>query len=210
MKKKKFYVVWKGKKNGVFTSWDECKKSIDGFKGAEYKSFPDLTSATKAAKETYAKHKGVAQAKVAISAEKRALIGEPDLNTIAVDAACSGNPGIMEYQGVETQSRKVIFKKGPFKNSTNNIGEFLALVHALALLKKQNKSTPIYSDSKIAIGWVQRKRVNTKLVRDASNEDSFELIDRALKWLHTNDYQNKIIKWETKVWGEIPADFGRK
>ena len=83
-------------------------------------------------------------------------------------------------------------------------------MHALALLKKQNKSTPIYSDSKIAIGWVQRKRVNTKLVRDASNEDSFELIDRALKWLHTNDYQNKIIKWETKVWGEIPADFGRK
>lgn len=210
MKKKKFYVVWKGKKNGVFSSWDECKKSIDGFKGAEYKSFPDLASAVKAAQETYDKYKGVAQPKVAISAEKRALIGNPDLNTIAVDAACSGNPGLMEYQGVETRSKKVIFKKGPYKNSTNNIGEFLALVHALALLKKTSNNTPIYSDSKIAIGWVKRKRINTKLVRTATNEDSFELIDRALKWLHTNDYQNKIIKWETKVWGEIPADFGRK
>ena len=210
MKKKKFYVVWKGKKNGVFTSWDECKKSIDGFKGAEYKSFPDIAAATKAAKETYSKYKGVAQPKVAISAEKRALIGEPNLDTISVDAACSGNPGTMEYQGVETRSKKVIFKMGPYKNSTNNIGEFLALVHALAYLKKAKNTTPIYSDSKIAIGWVQRKRINTKLVRNASNEASFELVDRALIWLHTNDYQNKIIKWETKIWGEIPADFGRK
>jgi len=210
MKKKKFYVVWKGKKEGVFTSWDECKKSIDGFKGAEYKSFPDLTAATKAAQETYAKYKGVAQPKVAISAEKRALVGTPNLNTIAVDAACSGNPGLMEYQGVDTKTKKVIFKMGPYKNSTNNVGEFLALVHALAFLKKANNLTPIYSDSKIAIGWVQRKRINTKLVRNAANEDSFELVDRALIWLHTNDYQNKILKWETKVWGEIPADFGRK
>lgn len=210
MKKKKFYVVWKGKKNGVFNSWDECKKSIDGFKGAEYKSFPDLTSANKAFKETYLKHKGVAQPKVAVSAEKRALIGEPNLNSISVDAACSGNPGKMEYQGVDTKTKKVIFRMGPYKNSTNNIGEFLALVHALALLKKQNNTTPIYSDSKIAMGWVKRKRINTKLVRDASNQDSFDLVDRAVKWLHTNDYQNKILKWETKVWGEIPADFGRK
>lgn len=210
MKKKKFYVVWKGKKKGVFTSWDECKKSIDGFKGAEYKSFPDLTAATKAAQETYARYKGVGQPKVAISAEKRALIGNPNLNTIAVDAACSGNPGLMEYQGVDTKTKKVIFKMGPYKNSTNNVGEFLALVHALAFLKKANNFTPIYSDSKIAIGWVQRMRINTKLERNAANEDSFELVDRALIWLHTNDYQNKILKWETKVWGEIPADFGRK
>ncbi|MDB4083281.1 ribonuclease H family protein [Vicingaceae bacterium] len=210
MSKKKFYVVWKGKKKGVFSTWDECKKSIDGFKGAEYKAFPDLATATKASEETYVKYKGVAQPKVVISAEKRALIGNPILNTIAVDAACSRNPGLMEYQGVETKSKKVIFKKGPYKNSTNNIGEFLALVHALALLKRNNNASPIYSDSKIAIGWVKRKRVNTKLLRNAANEDSFELIDRALKWLHTNDYPNKILKWETKVWGEIPADFGRK
>jgi ribonuclease HI len=210
MKNKKFYVVWKGNKNGIFTSWDECKKSINGFKGAEYKAFPDLVSATKAAKETYAKHKGVAQPKAVISEEKRALIGEPNMSTISVDAACSGNPGIMEYQGVETKTKKVLFKKGPYKNSTNNIGEFLALVHALAFLKQHNNSMAIYSDSKIAIGWVKRKRVNTKLVKNKANQDSFDLIDRALKWLHTNDYQNKIIKWETKVWGEIPADFGRK
>jgi ribonuclease HI len=210
MKKKKFYVVWKGKKKGVFTSWDECKKSIDGFKGAEYKSFPDLTAATKAVQETYAKYKGVAQPKVAISAEKRALVGNPKLNTIAVDAACSGNPGLMEYQGVDTETKKVIFKMGPYKNSTNNVGEFLALVHALAFLKKADNLTPIYSDSKIAIGWVQRKRINTKLVRNVANEDSFALVDRAIIWLHTNDFQNKILKWETKVWGEIPADFGRK
>lgn len=210
MGKKKFYVVWKGKKQGVFSSWEECKESVDGFKGAEYKSFPDLNMANKAFSESYEQYKGIASPKVVLSEEQKALIGEPEMNTISVDAACSGNPGVMEYQGVHTQTKKVIFRKGPYQDSTNNIGEFLALVHALAYLKNKNDATSIYSDSKIAMGWVKKKRINTKLERNERNKDSFELVDRAIKWLHHNDYPNKIIKWETKVWGEIPADFGRK
>lgn len=90
------------------------------------------------------------------------------------------------------------------------MGEFLALVHGLAFLKKYNSDRNIYSDSKIAIGWVKRKKCNTKLKRTAQNKQLFELIERAEYWLKTNTYSTKILKWETKAWGEIPADFGRK
>ncbi|MBL8103913.1 MAG: hypothetical protein JNM02_15390, partial [Anaerolineales bacterium] len=42
------------------------------------------------------------------------------------------------------------------------------------------------------------------------NEELFELIDRAEEWLKNNIYANKLLKWETQIWGENPADFGRK
>ena len=36
---KKYYVVWKGHKTGIFNTWSECKSQIDGFSGARFKSF---------------------------------------------------------------------------------------------------------------------------------------------------------------------------
>lgn len=210
MAKKKFYVVWTGKETGVFTSWDKCKKQIEGFKGAEYKSFESSTEAEEAFKKNYTDFKGQKVNTPSLSAEEIARIGKPNMNSFSVDAACSGNPGVMEYQGVLTDSKKVIFKKGTYQQSSNNIGEFLALVHALALLKQKKDHRPIYSDSRTAISWVKKKRCNSKIERNKKNEDSFELVDRAVKWLHHNSIENPILKWETKAWGEIPADFGRK
>ena len=133
-----------------------------------------------------------------------------DMNSISVDAASSGNPGTMEYQGVDTNTKEVLFKMGPFKNATNNIGEFLALVHGIAMLEKGSKLKIIYSDSITAISWVRKKRCQTKLSRNKQNEDVFILIERAILWLKENKYSVLVKKWETKLWGEIPADFGRK
>ena len=93
---------------------------------------------------------------------------------------------------------------------TNNIGEFLAIVHGLALLKQKGFDMPIYSDSATAISWVKQKKCKTKLPRTQETEDLFIVIERAEKWLNENKYTTRIIKWETKKWGEIPADFGRK
>ena len=50
----------------------------------------------------------------------------------------------------------------------------------------------------------------TKLTENKNHTELFDLIQRAEKWLNENDYSTKILKWETEVWGEIPADFGRK
>ena len=210
MAKKKYYVVWEGREIGIFESWEKCKNSIHGFKGAKYKSFKSLKLAEKAYSENYEQYKGKAFFVSDLSSDQLKLIGNPNLKTISVDAACSGNPGLMEYQGVETETKKVIFKHGPYEYSTNNIGEFLALVHALAHMKKTNDKRPIYTDSKIAMSWVRNKYAGTDIERIEKNRKSFELIERAVKWLETNEIENEILKWETKAWGEIPADFGRK
>ena len=210
-KKKKFYVVWNGRKTGVFTSWKVCKAQIDGFDGAQYKSFADLDAAEKASEGKYDDYKGKNTKKPTLSSSEKAKYGTPILESISVDAACAGNPGKMEYRGVLTHNKQQIFIKGPFKRGTNNIGEFLALVHGIALLKSKNQhNLPIYSDSKIAMSWIRQKKCKTNLHFDASNKDLLELIKRAENWLKENTFKNPILKWETKAWGEIPADFGRK
>jgi ribonuclease HI len=211
MPKKKFYVVWRGRRTGVFTSWNVCKKQIDGFENAAYKSFVNLDEAEKASKGNYEDYKGKNTKTVILSSKEKEKFGKPILESIAVDAACAGNPGKMEYRGVLTHNKKQIFIKGPFQKGTNNIGEFLALVHGIALLKSKNQhNIPIYSDSKIAMSWIRQKKCKTNLHFDASNNDLLELIKRAENWLKENTFKNPILKWETKAWGEIPADFGRK
>jgi ribonuclease HI len=210
-KKKKYYTVWKGHRTGVFETWDDCKAQITNFEGAQYKSFENFNAAKEAFKGNYYDYIGKKiDFKSELSTAQLKKIGEPNYNSIAVDAASSGNPGIMEYRGVDTKTKKQLFIQGPFPEGTNNIGEFLALVHGLALLKKNNSDRILYTDSKTAISWVKKKRCNTKLEHNEKNKTLFELVDRAENWLKTNTYATAIVKWETKAWGEIPADFGRK
>lgn len=210
-KKKKYYTVWKGHKTGVFTSWDECKAQIDHFDGALYKSFPTLEAAEIALNGNYKDYIGQPKTFTSqLSNSQLKKIGQPNYNSISVDAASSGNPGKMEYRGVDTKTKKELFHQGPFEEGTNNIGEFLAIVHGLAFLKKHNSNRIIYTDSRTAISWVRKKNCNTKLERTENNKPLFELVDRAIHWLKTNSYTTPIVKWETKAWGEIPADFGRK
>ena len=209
-KKKKYYTVWKGHRTGVFETWDDCKAQIKDFQGAQYKSFETFDAAKKALKGNYKDYITKGKFKSGLSEEQLKKIGQPNYNSISVDAASSGNPGIMEYRGVDTKTKKQLFIQGPFEQGTNNIGEFLAIVHGLALLKKKNSDKIIYTDSKTAISWVKKKNCNTKLERNDKNKPVFDLVDRAVLWLKENSYTTTIVKWETKAWGEIPADFGRK
>ncbi len=209
-KKQKFYVVWKGLEPGIYTTWDACKKQITGFEAAVYKSFPSMEMAEKAYNSSPYDFIGKDIPKKVMTEADKARIGMPDWNTISVDAACSGNPGAMEYQGVETKSGRKLFHLGPLPDGTVNIGEFLAIVHGLAFLKKHNNTMPIYTDSITAMKWVRTKKVNTKLERSGRNDEIFDLIVRGENWLKNNTYSNRIIKWQTEYWGEIPADFGRK
>lgn len=204
--KTKYYVVWDGHNPDIYDSWEACKLQIKGYPQAKYKSFPNKATAVEAFNMGFYEFSKLRR----LDKLKPKLPKEVVLNSICVDAASSGNPGVMEYRGVDTKTRKVLFHKGPFKQATNNIGEFLALVHGLAFLKKHDSNRIIYSDSKIAIGWVNRKKCRTKLTKTSKNKDVFELIQRAEVWLNANTYATKIIKWPTKQWGEIPADFGRK
>jgi ribonuclease HI len=211
VKKQKFYVVWKGKQTGVFDTWAEAEEQIKGVEKAQYKSYETLKDAENAFKGNYwqAVQKGQ-KGSTGTQQKSSVLVGKPNLNSISVDAACAGNPGVLEYQGVETATKKLLFAMGPFPIGTVNIGEFLAIVHALALLKKHNSDLPLYSDSRTAISWVKNKAIKTTLERNAKTEELFELTDRAVLWLKNNQYTTKVLKWETEFWGENPADFGRK
>lgn len=209
--KKKYYVVWKGRDTGVFYSWDECKAQVDKYQGALYKSYENEDEAFEALKKG-ASPRFVSNVAKKVQAKQAAKIPSSQIiqQALAVDAACSGNPGDMEYRGVYVQTGQEIFRMGPFPEGTNNIGEFLAIVHGLSLLKQKGLNIPLYSDSKIAMGWIAQKKCKTKLEVTEKNKPLFNLIQRAENWLVNNSYTTPIYKWETKSWGEIPADFGRK
>lgn len=212
MKKEKFYVVWAGVNPGIYTSWTDCQLQVKGYEGAKFKSFETRDEAERAlasSPDAYLKARQVDASSGRQRSADVPLPAEVIANSLAVDAACSGNPGQMEYRGVHVGSRQQVFHFGPMYG-TNNIGEFLALVHGLALLKQKGFDMPLYSDSRNAISWVKQKKCKTKLPRDARSEPLFQLIERAERWLQSNRYTTPILKWETERWGEIPADFGRK
>lgn len=206
----KHYVVWKGHRPGIYGSWKECQEQIRNYQGAIYKSFPSREAAEKAWKEGPGNYIGVKKSYENLTEEEIRKAGRPVKGSISVDAACSGNPGKMEYRGVVTDTGEELFHQGVYEDATVNIGEFLAIVHALAMLEKEGKPNVIYSDSKTAIKWVKDKKANTKLPRSRKNERVFELVRRAEKWLKENTYRSEVRKWNTAVWGEIKADFGRK
>lgn len=235
MAKQKYYVVWNGPSPGVYSSWEACQEAVSGVSGAKYKSFKSQAEAEDAfemGEEAYEGAKacddrtsnnssksgnsGNSSSSCDISKPIRPaynpakLPAEAIREAIAVDAACSGNPGAMEYRGVYLADGKEIFHYGPV-HGTNNIGEFLAIVHGLALLKQKGlDNMPIYSDSVNAQLWVRKHQCKTTLVRNDQTEKLYQMIERAEAWLRNNTYKNPIIKWQTDKWGEIPADFGRK
>ncbi len=225
-KKQKYYVVWEGMQTGIFSTWDECQRQTKGYPQAKYKSFESLAQAEEAFRQGY--HFYIKNSSSNGGSDKlngdelqaqnpklKTSDTQPLLPALCVDAACSGNPGLMEYRGVwvnEDGSSYEVFHQGAFQMGTNNIGEFLALVHGLAYLDKEGTGDEIhiYSDSKIAMSWVRQKLCKTKLAQVPKNKILFELVARGEKWLREHSFKRAILKWDTKAWGEIPADFGRK
>ena len=216
----KYYVVWEGRHPGIYDDWEEVREQTEGFPGAKFKAFSSKQEATVA----YRKYTddGVPLGELLASASSgpqggpkdtvSLILEHPEIDPLgwAVDASCLGNPGQMEYRGVEIATGREIFRVGPFDDATNNIGEFLAIVHALALQYKTGSRHTIYSDSATGMAWVRNRAVKTKLQPSPRNAKVFELVRRAIDWLHTHSYDTPIRKWQTEIWGEVPADFGRK
>lgn len=210
---RKFYTIWEGRATGVFDSWEEAKEYVEGYPGAKYKSFSSQAEAVAAFRGDPSSHIGLLRSIASYNPPVANYDDFPDIiqDSLAVDAACSRNPGPVEYRGVWVRTGQQIFHAGPFQHGTNNLGEFLALVHGLAFLKANGRpNVPIYTDSRTARSWVRNLKVKTTLERTEANAPLFEMIDRAMAWLTSNTYSNPILVWDTPVWGEIPADFGRK
>ena len=208
MSKKKitYYVVWSGRTPGVYATWADCEQQVKGFEGAKYKGFASQAEAEQAFHESPEKY----IVRKAENTAKAKSTTKPVLPALAVDAACSGNPGVMEFRGVTADNGTEVFHRGPFVCGTNNIGEFLAIVLGLAWLKQNKLPWALYSDSRTALAWLKKGHADTKIEWNASNQDLFIMVRKAEMWLHDNTWTTPIYKWDTKAWGEIPADFGRK
>lgn len=200
-KEPKFYVIWEGKEQWIFTSRDECKDFVVWVKWAKYKSFSSLSQAEEALGNGFEQY---------YKKEKRYEKEIPfEKNSIAVDAACSHNPGLTEYQWIDLVTGEKVFHQKLWE-ATNNIGEFLALVHWLSYLKNKNSDKALYSDSKHAMNWILQWKCKTNFKKTEANKEIFNVIKRAEDWLKNNDFITNILKRDTKNWWEIPADFGRK
>lgn len=206
-KKAAYYVVWSGKTPGIYDTWEDCEAQVKGVQGAKYKGFasrPEAEQALASSPENYIIRKPKAEK------EENGQLSTPILPALAVDAACSGNPGVMEFRGVIADTGTEVFHRGPFNGGTNNIGEFLAIVLGLAYLKQNNLPWVLYTDSRTALSWLKKGHADTKIEWNAQNQDLFFMLRKAEMWLHDNTWTTPIYKWDTKSWGEIPADFGRK
>lgn len=208
MSERKFYVVWKGRTPGVYGSWAECEAQVKGFSGAQFKGFPTQAAAEQAFAGAYQDYAG--KDRKPAPPRRSSGVPGPIPDSYSVDASCIGSPGPVEYRCVHTTTRKKLFSMGPLPGGSCNIGEFLALVHALALLGKKGISAPVYSDSTNAILWLAAKKCRTHVKQTDANAKLFELIARAERWLETASFENHVLKWDTRNWGEIPADYGRK
>lgn len=207
-KKPKFYVVLKGHKPGIYLTWSEAQAQTHQFSGPIFKSFESKAEADLAWKnQRFEPNHFKAKTTDTKSKESKGL--KPTGAYLVVDAACSGSPGPTEYQGFFFPNKVAIFHLS-IGLANNNIGEFLAIVHAMAWMDKNGYNLPVFSDSKTAISWVRLKKVKSELPRNSKTEKAWELVDRALIWLTTHSLPGPIKKWETEVWGENPADFGRK
>ncbi len=187
-KKQKYYVVWVGIEPGIYDNWEDAQEQVVSYPGAKYKSFSSYEQAVAAFRGNdsdecrtlleYAR-------RPAAATNYTALPGiAPD--AIAVDAACSGNPGKLEYRGVEIASGNELFHMGPFPVGTNNIGEYLALVHALALCAQRGETRrTIYSDSRTALAWLSRHGSNTRLTPCADTAYLRQLLARADAWVQS-------------------------
>ena len=159
MAKQKFYVVWEGVTPGVYTSWTDCQLQIKGYEGAKYKSFDTREEAERALATSPYAYIGKNAKKKSEKVSSETLPACVIDNSLAVDAACSGNPGPMEYRGVHIASRQEVFHFGPTKG-TNNIGEIPRYRTRTGFAENRRDSIcPFTVTASNAISWVRQKEM---------------------------------------------------
>ena len=232
MAKNTHYVVWVGRKPGIYLSWAETERQTKGFSGAKFKGFPLLIQAQQALQEgpdgnapsasfsapvSMKMDSGASSASDSVQASKKPSYGRPRAPYLAVDAAYSHKTKLVEWRGVlvTATGQKEVFRSKPYDGGSANVGEYLAIIEGIEWIGNNmqiGSYLPIYSDSLNAQSWVRRKaHASTVSACDAIKQ----MLAKADSLLQAGLYglvkkSNPIFDWKTSQWGEIPADFGRK
>ncbi|NOU52866.1 ribonuclease HI [Pseudoalteromonas sp. JBTF-M23] len=174
---KKYYVVWQGRKTGIFSSWAECKSQVDGFTGAKFKSFPTLNEAESAFGKSPRGLTAKANPKLTKPSNKQkpAPLSQEQIDAmpfevkIYTDGACEPNPG-------EAGTGLAVYEHNKLSElwyglyqplGTNNTAELQGLHQALLIAKDKlatGNTVAIFCDSKYSIdcitkwasGWKQK------------------------------------------------------
>lgn len=132
------------------------------------------------------------------------------------DASYLSNTKLLEFRVVNIETGQELYRNS-FADTlhTTNIGEFFGLVRGIKIHIDSNLALdyPIFSDSQVAIGWVNGLYVNSKNLRKPENRLFFPFVEKGLEYLRKITKAKKmppVLKWRTDIWGEIPADFDRK
>jgi ribonuclease HI len=160
----KYYVVWQGRETGIFNDWASCKKQIDHFPGARYKSFTTQQEAQAAFKAGVGK--STTTTKSVSNGFKKApgikTYTEADIKAIQVDTkiytdgGCEPNPGKAgSGMAVYRNEQLAELWYGLYNpHGTNNTAELNALCQAMRMAEqelKHKRSVVIFCDSKYAI-----------------------------------------------------------
>ncbi len=199
---RRYYVVWRGRRPGVYDSWEACAEQVQGYPNALYRAYPSRALAEKA----FRMGPEAAWLPTWALAEPG-----PERPSLAVDASASRPRGPVAYRGVLLQPRgkvQPVFE-GRLGEATVPLGEFLALVRALQWLDAHEQRMPVYTDSTTALGWFHRGGPSPTAL-ERTPEDARRSLEEALRWLQQHPGPWDVRLWETAAWGENPADFGRK
>lgn len=154
-----------------------------------------------------------------------ARVGEPGLLPpsfgLVSDASCRGDSkskqrdgyfhGKVEWQVRDLATGEFVRSSHVQEHSTGPIGETLGVITALRYLhEKGDHTTPVYCDNETAIEWVQARVCRSKLPLNLKTASTITDLNHAFDWLNEKKPRNPVRKWQTKIWGENPADFNRK
>lgn len=128
-------------------------------------------------------------------------------DSINCDASYLHKSDIMEWQIKDTLTGQLLYNN-KMQGGTSVIAEFFAIVDAMNYLCLNNVNIPIYSDCLVAMKWVKNKKCGTW--REDLSEEVEQLIAEYEVLLEEYDDKYEVIKWKTRMWGEIPSDFNRK
>ena len=198
MAKQKFYVVWEGVTPGVYTSWTDCQLQIKGYEGAKYKSFDTREEAERALATSPYAYIGKNAKKKSEKVSSETLPACVIDNSLAVDAACSGNPGPGGWGAVLRYGAHERELSGGEAQTTNNRMELTAVIEALRLLKEPCE-VELYSDSKYVIdalskGWVYGWQKKGWIKSDKKPALNVDLWERLLPLIAAHDVRYHWVK----------------
>ena len=203
MAKKKYYVVFIGRKPGIYNEWfgaNGAEIQINGFSGARYQGFATLSDAKQAFNQFRKTNHVQRQKKTSPITERQIQEPVPGRTKITMytDGGCIYNPGPGGYGVVLIKGKQKKEYSGSYRLTTNNRMELMACIIGLKKIKTAS-SVVLYSDSKYVVngitkGWAKRWQANNWMRNKTDRAENVDLWEQLLDLCQKHSVQFKWVK----------------